>query len=70
MDDYEDLRSMHTWTNEALEEYFRRYDPEGWAEIQAARAEHEAAKCAAVYLEPYTQATGEFLEYACGRALT
>lgn len=50
--------------------YLRRMYPDEWAKIDAERAADKKAKAAALYFEPYQQATGEFLEYACGRALT
>lgn len=61
---------IHTYPGLWTDEMLARYDPEGWAEIQAMQAERDAARSAALYFDLYQQATGEFLEYACGRALT
>ena len=55
---------------EMSESYLRRMYPDDWAAIAAERAAAAKAKAASVYFDPYQQATGEFLEYACGRALT
>ncbi len=40
-----------------------------YEEVKPLIEERRAAESAAKYLDPYTQATGEFLEYVCGRAL-
>ena len=40
-----------------------------FAQLKPLREEQRGRESDAKYLDPYTQATGEFLEYVCGRAL-
>jgi hypothetical protein len=51
------------------EEFSRQYVPDIWKIIDRRRVEEAIIKADAGYLDPYMQATGEYLEYICGRPL-
>ncbi len=54
---------------EMNEAYLRALYPEEWAAIDSRREDDLQRARDAAYLDPYMQATGEFLEYVCARPL-